>query len=142
MRGKFLYLFIALIFTGSFLASTTSYAQTSGSIGGRVIDANDRSPLIGATVKVDGTSLGAVTDDNGEFIILNVDVGTYSVTASYIGYTDQRVNELKVSVDQRTSVSFELKPEGEVVTDVIEITAERKGIDVDQSGRLITSGIK
>ncbi len=138
MRGKFLYLFIALIFTGSFLASTTSYAQTSGSIGGRVIDANDRSPLIGATVKVEGTSLGAVTNDNGEFIILNVDVGTYSVIATYIGYTDQRVNQVKVSVDQRTSVNFELKPEGEVVTDVIEITAERKGIDVDQSGRLIT----
>lgn len=139
MRGKFLYSFIVLIIlAGSFLVSSMSYAQTSGSIGGRVIDANDRSPLIGATVKIEGSSLGAVTNDNGEYIILNVEVGSYSVVASYIGYTDTKTNEVKVSVDQRTKVDFELKPEGEIVTDVIEITAERKGIEVDQSGRLIT----
>ena len=139
MRGKFLYSFIVLVFlAGSFLVSSTSYAQTTGSIGGRVLDANDNSPLAGATIKVDGTPLGAVTDDNGEYVILNVDVGTYTVIASYIGYTDTKVNGVKVSVDQRTKIDFDMKPEGEVVTDVIEITAERKGIDVDQSGRLIT----
>lgn len=138
MRGKFTYLFIVLfLFAGSFLTSTL-LAQTTGSIGGTVIDATDRSPLPGATIQIEGTSLGAVTDENGAYIILNVEVGTYNVVASYIGYTDVRTSGVGVSVDQRTNVDFEMRSDVEVTTDVIEITAERKGIDVEQSGRLIT----
>ena len=144
---KFTILSFAVIF---FLSFNNSYAQTTGSISGRVVDGKDNTPLVGATVKIDGKTLGASTDDNGEYVILNVDVGEYSVTASYSagGYDDQKQTGIKVSVDQKTKVNFTLNVTTGVTTEVITITGERKGIDVEQSGRLIdnqqitNSGIK
>lgn len=130
-----------------FLSANISYAQTTGSIEGKVIDAKDNSPLIGATVKIDGKALGAATDENGTYVILNVDVGEYTVTASYVGYDDQKQTGIRVSVDQKTKVNFGLTVSG-VTTEVITIEGVRKGIDVEQSGRLIdkqqieNSGIK
>lgn len=118
------------------LLPTYSLAQSTGSIGGSVVDAKDNSPLIGATVKLVGYNIGAITDDNGNFIILNVDVGTYDIEASYIGYTPKQYTGIRVSVDQRTKISFSLES-GEIITKVIVIEAERKGIDVEQSGRII-----
>ncbi|MBX7042254.1 MAG: TonB-dependent receptor [Ignavibacteria bacterium] len=112
---------------------------TTGKITGRVVDAKDKAPLIGATVKVDGTNLGAISDDNGEYTILNVDVGTYSMTASYIGYDNQKVTDVKVSADLTTRVDFELKVTGqsEITTEEIEIVGKRNAIQPDQSGKII-----
>lgn len=116
-----------------------SLSQSTGSIGGRVVDVKDNSPLIGATIKIVGSNIGAITDDNGNYVILNVDVGTYNVEASYIGYNAMRQIGIKVSVDQRTKVNFELSVSGEITTGPIDVIAERKGIDVEQSGRIIES---
>ena len=60
------------------------FAQ-NGSISGTVKDANGN-PLAGANVSVDGTSIGAATVGSGAYLINGVSAGTYSVTASYIGY--------------------------------------------------------
>lgn len=128
--------FIALL--AIIVTTTNLYSQTTGSITGSVIDAKDRLPLVGAVVQIVGTSKGSVTNDNGEYLIINVDVGTYSVEATYIGYTSQKQEGVRVSVDTKTRVNFELSASGnEIKTDVIVIQAERKGIDVEQSGRLV-----
>lgn len=138
MREKFTKKLISL-FTFLFLiVPFCVYSQTTGSIGGTVFDEMGV-PLPGATVKIDGTNLGASTNDNGEYVILNVSVGEYNVTGSFIGYDDTRVTNVRVSVDQRTRVDINLTLGGGIITDVIEIEAERKGIDVEQSGRLIES---
>ena len=60
------------------------FAQ-NGSISGTVTDA-DGNPLAGANVAVDGTSMGGATVGSGAYLINGVSAGTYSVTASYIGY--------------------------------------------------------
>lgn len=127
---------LILLVTLAFLPNLI-YSQTTGSIGGTVVDAKDKAPLIGAIVKIEGTQRGAETDVNGKFVILNIDVGTYTVIATYVGYTAQKHTGVKVSVDQRTEVDFELSS-GAVVIDTLEIVAQRKGIDVEQSGRLVT----
>ena len=36
--------------------------------------------------------MGAITDDNGEYVILNVDVGSYNIECSYIGYDNKKSN--------------------------------------------------
>ena len=125
-----------IILMSLILMSSISYSQTTGSIGGTVVDALDKSPLPGATIKIEGSNQGAVTNDNGEFVILNIDVGTYTLEASYIGYNTNRITGVKVSVDSRTKAEFELTST-EIQTEVIIVEAERKGIDVEQSGRLI-----
>lgn len=130
-----------LLVLGLFIGSLTMAADkqgTTGKITGRVIDAKDKAPLIGATVKVNNTNLGAITDDNGEYTILNVDVGTYSVVASYISYDPQTVSDVKVSADLTTRVEFALKVAGsEITTDEIEIVGKRNAISPDQSGQII-----
>ncbi len=60
-------------------------AQT-GTVTGRVTDAETGTALAGANVIVEGTTLGAAADGFGDFTIANVPAGTYTITASVIGY--------------------------------------------------------
>ncbi len=60
-------------------------AQT-GTVTGRVIDAETGDALAGANVIVEGTTLGAAADEFGDFTIANVPAGVYTITASVIGY--------------------------------------------------------
>ena len=60
------------------------FAQ-NGSISGTVSDA-DGNPLAGANVSVQGTSMGAATITSGAYSISGVPAGSYTVTASFIGY--------------------------------------------------------
>ena len=132
---------ISLLFVLSFIVSSTFAIDkqgTTGKITGKVIDAKDKSPLVGATIKVEGSNLGAITDDVGEYTILNIDVGTYSVTASYIGYDPQTVTDVRISADLTTKVDFTLRLKGtEITTDEIEIVGKRNAISPDQSGAII-----
>jgi outer membrane receptor protein involved in Fe transport len=121
----------------SFLSNSV-FAQTTGSISGRVMDISDKSPLPGAVVKVEGTTLGAISDDFGEYVILNIEVGTYNVSASYFDYHTKVQNDVKISVDQRVKVDFELQSAQGVSTDTITIVARRTVFE-NESGRTITS---
>ncbi len=69
-----------------FLIINLSFALAQ-SISGTVTDENGNG-LAGANVTVDGTSLGAAADASGSYSINGVAPGTYSVTASFIGYSD------------------------------------------------------
>ena len=64
---------------------SAGFAQT-GTIKGTIVDAKTNEPLIGASVLVEGTSNGAATDLDGNFIIRQVAEGTYSLRASYVAY--------------------------------------------------------
>lgn len=70
------------------LVSASMLAQEvkRGAITGRVLDKVTKEPVVGATVKVVGTELGAVADVNGKFTIQNIPVGTYQVKVSAVGY--------------------------------------------------------
>lgn len=124
------------IFSLFLLYPASTQSQSTGSIGGRVVDSKDKSPIIGATVKIEGSNAGAITDDNGEFVILNLEVKNYIIVVSYVGYKSEKKSNVGVSVDKRTKIDFELS-EATTTTDTLEIIAQRKGIEVDQSGRRI-----
>ena len=145
MRDNTILRIISLfLFSFLLILPISVFAQSTGSIGGRITDVKNGSPLIGAVIKIDGSNMGAVADDNGEYVILNVDVGSYTILCSYIGYETKKLTNVRVSVDQKTKVNFELNTTGgEITTDVVEIVDTRKGIDVEQSGRIIeTENIK
>lgn len=55
----------------------TVFAQSAGKISGTVTDVQTKEPLISANVMILGTSLGAATDVEGNFYILNVPAGKY-----------------------------------------------------------------
>jgi len=53
-----------------------------------VVDASTGEYLPGANIALSGTNLGAASDREGFFIILNVPQGTYQLNVNYIGYAD------------------------------------------------------
>lgn len=87
-----------------------TFAQT-GKIVGNVTDLETGEALIGANVIVEGTQLGAATDVQGDFLILNVPPGTYTLVGKFIGYKSQSVSNVKVSVNLTTEANFSLAPE-------------------------------
>jgi outer membrane receptor protein involved in Fe transport len=102
-----------------------TYAGTTGKIKGKVTDKQSGEALIGANVSIRGTSAGASTNVDGEFIILNVTAGTYEVTASYIGYQQLRVSNVQVNADLTSEQNFALTSTAEGVA-MQEIVVQRE----------------
>jgi len=69
----------------------------TGKIRGTITDAETGKVLMGANVMLEGTTLGAATDENGEYLILNVPVGKYNVIATYMGYQKVTIEEVIIS---------------------------------------------
>jgi len=105
------------------LAPALLLAQ-DGKIRGKVVDRQTNEPLIGANILIEGTSLGASTDVNGEYIILSVPPGSYSVKASYIGYGAVTVSNIRVSANLTTTQDIQLSSTA-IQTSEIEVVAER-----------------
>ena len=113
---------------------------TTGKLSGRVFDKTSGEPLPGVNVIIEGTTLGASSDMNGNYFINNIPAGTYTISASYIGYEKIQVENLKIIADHTTNQEYamvETTIEGEVVV----VTAERPLIqqDVTNTVRITTA---
>lgn len=79
------------------LSTTSIIAQTgTGKLAGKITDAQTGEPLIGANVIISNTNLGAATDVDGNYFILNIEPGTYTVKISYVGYSSKTVTEIRI----------------------------------------------
>lgn len=74
----------------SLLITTCGFAMAQALIRGSVVSDSDGSPVIGATIVVDGTSKGTVTNGDGKFSI-TLPAGKKNVRISYIGFEPQTV---------------------------------------------------
>jgi outer membrane receptor protein involved in Fe transport len=125
------YRIIALII---FFVSSVSliFAGTTGKIAGRVTDKETGEALFGASIRVEGTTLGAATDIDGYYVILNIPPGVHTVIASMIGYSTLTVNEVRVRIDETSPVNIELIPKAIEAGSVV-VIAERNIIKQDVS---------
>ncbi len=82
------------------LVAATSFAQ-KGAISGTVFD-EDGFPMLGASVVIEGTSVGAQTDFIEGKYQFKADPGTYNIVATYVGYTDQVVEGIVVAANETT----------------------------------------
>jgi len=115
------------------LSAVMAFAATTGKMAGYVSDASTGEPLIGANVLLEGSTLGAATDGDGYFAILNVAPGLYRVSASYIGYKTLTVTDVEVFIDLTTELEFRMETsafQGETVT----VVAEKKAFQKDVAG--------
>ena len=97
-------------------------AMASNRINGRVVDDNDASPLIGATVvlsdKWGKQVMGVTTDTNGQFELEKVVTGDYTIQCSYVGY-DTFTLVLK-QLERNTDLGeIRMKPISEVLAEVV-----------------------
>ncbi|RMI17013.1 MAG: TonB-dependent receptor [Calditrichaeota bacterium] len=106
-------------------------AGTTGKIVGRVVDAATGEPLPAVNILVENTMLGAATDLDGTFLILNVPPGTYTLRATMIGYTDMVITNVRVNADKTTRVEFQLKETAVELGEAIEVVATRPLVKKD-----------
>jgi hypothetical protein len=78
MKHLFITLFLITSFTG--------FSQKNGSITGKVIDKGTQEILPFVSLQIVGTQKGGTTDENGNFRISEIPVGTYNILFSYVGY--------------------------------------------------------
>lgn len=93
------------------LVVTISLFAGEGKIVGKVTDAETGEPLIGANVVIENTKLGAATNIDGNYIILNVPEGTYTIIGKYIGYKDTKIEQVIITSKLTTEVNVTLKSE-------------------------------
>jgi len=106
------------------------FAGTTGKIAGKVTNAATGEPLIGVNIIIEGTIVGAATDIDGNYIILNIPPGTYIVRASAVGFQPVRTTDVKVFVDLTTRLDFKLQ-EATIQAQEVVVTAERPLIQRD-----------
>lgn len=85
--------------------AVATYAQT-GSVKGRVIDAKTFKPLAFATVYLNQTTIGAVTNDKGDFDIKNIPPGMFDLVVTYLGYQQY---QSRITVTEETPVTMSIK---------------------------------
>jgi len=104
-----------------------SYAQT-GTVTGKVLDADYNDPLIGANVLVKGTSLGTVADFDGTFVLNNVPAGNQTIVISFIGF-EEIEKEVSVSSGQTRDLGTIPLESSVMGLKEIEIVASRSTVE-------------
>ena len=118
------------------LGSTAALGGTTGKISGRILDKN-KEPLPSTNVVLVGTTLGAVTDIEGYYSILNIPPGRYDVLVRLIGYRAASFKGVQVSVNNTTKLDATLEDES-ITTDVVVVTAKRPVVDVNLTSSVAT----
>lgn len=105
----------------------------SGKIQGVVKDEDTREPISFADVIILNTEIGAATDENGNFYILNVPPGKYTVEVSYIGYQTKRIGNVIVEIDQTARLKINIK-QTTIAMAPITVTSEMPAVKKDMVG--------
>jgi hypothetical protein len=122
MFRKFYTILLLMLFSCSFVLAQ------SGRVSGKVTDKETGEPLIGANVIIVGTSFGAASDVNGDYTIRQVQPGNYSIKASYIGYQDVTVSNVRVVSGLTAEQNFQLSS-SKITTGEVVIVSQRPLIE-------------
>ncbi|MEK7200032.1 MAG: carboxypeptidase-like regulatory domain-containing protein, partial [Bacteroidota bacterium] len=116
------------------LLVTSSQAQNK-TISGKVTDAKDGSPLLGASVVVKGSKLGTQTGADGTFRIA-VPSSVTTLVISSVGFASQEIN-----IQNKTSVEVSLKATNEQLGEVVVIGYGTRKLK-DATGSVVSLGEK
>ncbi len=108
-----------ILFLGFFLFITLVHAQNSGSLSGRILDLQSQQPLPGATLILEGTGIGVVTDEEGYFTINEIPYKSYNVIASFLGYESETLYNVIVKSVGNRPILFELEEVAETLDEVV-----------------------
>ena len=109
------------------LVAISGFMFAQGSVSGTVTDGNGNA-LFGANVTVEGTASGAATGADGSYSVDGVASGTYTVTASYIGYESASIS---VNVDGASTANFSLASSA-VAGNAVSVLGSRFSRNVDE----------
>ncbi|MCX6151532.1 MAG: TonB-dependent receptor [Ignavibacteriales bacterium] len=133
---------LSLIFIFTFLFLSYSYAGNTGKISGKVTESETGEPLLGINIILEGTTLGAASDIDGNYMINNISPGTYTITVSGIGFQKKSIQKVQVAADFTTKLDIQLSSEAISVETVMiiastpmvrkDLTSSQVSIDANQ----------
>jgi outer membrane receptor protein involved in Fe transport len=101
-----------------------AYGGATGKVSGRIMDKGTGQPLPLVNVYIPDLKAGAVSDNSGYYHIIGVPPGVYTVTARMMGYGEYEARDVRVIVDQTTTLNIDLQQEAIELTRV-DVVAER-----------------
>ena len=122
----FLQIFLSLLISHQLI-----FAGTTGRLAGRITDTATGEPLPFVNVVIMGTTLGAATDIDGYYSIINVPPGNYVIKASAIGYNSVSYQDVKVSIDLTTTIDFQLSEASVELGEEVVVIATRPMVKMD-----------
>lgn len=133
---RFLAILLLLPPLAGLALATTAHAQDRGTVTGRVTDRRTGHAIPFATVTVPGAKRGALTNSEGIFVISAVSAGTWAVQVQFLGYRPESKPGIVVVPGRQVAVDFQLE---EVVVreeKAIEVTGERRLVEVKRGATL------
>ena len=118
----------------------TLYPGITGKIAGRVTDAETRMPLPGVNIVLSGTTLGAATDHDGYYTILNIPPGIYTLSVTMMGYKEIRMEGLRVYTDFTTTQGFQLSSRILEMEEEVVVIGKKPDIQRDRTSTLAVIG--
>jgi hypothetical protein len=100
-------------------AAVVANAQDKGKITGKIIDKKTGEELIGVSVQIEGTSIGAATDFEGKYAITNIKPATYNLVVSYISYSKKVIKGVEVKNNEITVVDINLEEAAKDLNEVV-----------------------
>ena len=121
------FLISAFILFSVVASASAQNTQSSGSgqVEGRITDSVTGETLLGATVSIPGTSVGAATDLDGRYVLRRIPAGTQTLEFNYLGYQSLR-KTVEVVAGQTITVDAELEQEV-LEGDEVVVLAQRAG---------------
>ncbi len=137
--------FLRLSFLGVFnlLLCSSAFSQTPSKLTGQVVDATTGEALPGATVVLQGTSIGGTTDINGNYEIHGVPAGSYSLRIIYIGYNEVTV-KAQFKSGQNLTLDIKLRPvalQGKEVVVTAQASGQNQAINEQLSSSQIMNAV-
>lgn len=108
----------AALFT-SLITAKVFAVEVNVNIKGCITDQKSKEPLIGATVQIVGSSIGAVTDMDGNFQLSGVEDGIYDIEIKYVGYKTAIKRQVKIENNKITTLDFEMVTDEHLLSDVV-----------------------
>lgn len=104
-----------------FLITASIYSQNrpTGKLEGKVLDASNKNPLIGVNIYIINSQKGTATDEIGRYKFNKLDVGTYTIEFSYIGYDKVTKTDVIIRSGRTTYLNVELNPSSVSINNVV-----------------------
>ena len=114
------------------LITNVIFPGTTGKIIGNIYDENTSFSIIGCNVLITELGIGTASDLNGDFMILNVPPGNWTLKFQMIGYATKEISNVEVSIDLSTKLKISMKVEA-VIGELVQVSADKILLKKDQT---------
>lgn len=133
MRYLNRFIFTVLVLTAFLLCLPLSLqAGITGKIAGQITDKETGEALVGASAMIVNTDRGASADISGNYLILQVPPGTYTLRIQMMGYAKALIKEVRVFSDRTTKIDYALQTEILQGQEII-VVAGREAVEFDRT---------